>query len=167
MKRRLLFLAVVAGLSIAGLADGAQAVKISTGSGYWMLSEDGRVYNFGDAPRCPRPDSGNVSMSPYLKTVDITADPVQQGYWVLIDHVNGGIASTRFHHCPRDTDPFFNAGDAHPILAIVMDWEEHATSISMTPDGRGGIFAFGDVPFHGSLGASPPASPIVSVAVMP
>jgi hypothetical protein len=31
----------------------------------------------------------------------------------------------------------------------------------------GGIFAFGDVPFHGSLGGKPPAYPIVAAAVMP
>jgi hypothetical protein len=31
----------------------------------------------------------------------------------------------------------------------------------------GGIFTFGDVPFWGSLGGSPPAWPITSVAVMP
>jgi hypothetical protein len=29
----------------------------------------------------------------------------------------------------------------------------------------GGIFAFGDVPFHGSLGDAPPPSPIVAVAL--
>jgi hypothetical protein len=28
----------------------------------------------------------------------------------------------------------------------------------------GGIFSFGDVPFHGSLGESPPASSVVAVA---
>jgi hypothetical protein len=31
----------------------------------------------------------------------------------------------------------------------------------------GGIFTFGDVPFHGSLGGNPPFWPITSVAVMP
>ena len=31
----------------------------------------------------------------------------------------------------------------------------------------GGIFTFGDVPFHGSLGANPPATDIYSVTVMP
>ena len=30
----------------------------------------------------------------------------------------------------------------------------------------GGTFAFGDVAFHGSLGANPPASPVVSVALV-
>jgi hypothetical protein len=29
----------------------------------------------------------------------------------------------------------------------------------------GGIFAFGNVPFHGSLGANPPAFPVVAVAL--
>jgi hypothetical protein len=29
----------------------------------------------------------------------------------------------------------------------------------------GGIFAFGDVPFHGSLGATPPPRPVVAVAL--
>lgn len=29
----------------------------------------------------------------------------------------------------------------------------------------GGIFAFGDVPFHGSPGGSPPYWPVVSVTV--
>ena len=28
----------------------------------------------------------------------------------------------------------------------------------------GGIFTFGDVPFHGSLGAAPPPTPVVAVA---
>ena len=30
----------------------------------------------------------------------------------------------------------------------------------------GGIFAFGNVAFHGSLGASPPSRPVVGVALM-
>jgi hypothetical protein len=30
----------------------------------------------------------------------------------------------------------------------------------------GGIFSFGSVAFHGSLGATPPASPIVSAALL-
>lgn len=30
----------------------------------------------------------------------------------------------------------------------------------------GGVFTFGEVPFHGSLGASPPALPVWSVAPM-
>ena len=31
----------------------------------------------------------------------------------------------------------------------------------------GGIFAFGDVPFHGSLGSAPPPRPVVAVALVP
>ena len=30
----------------------------------------------------------------------------------------------------------------------------------------GGIFTFGDAAFHGSLDASPPASPVVSAALL-
>jgi hypothetical protein len=30
----------------------------------------------------------------------------------------------------------------------------------------GGIFAFGNLPFHGSLGANSPASPVVAVALL-
>jgi hypothetical protein len=30
----------------------------------------------------------------------------------------------------------------------------------------GGIFAFGNVRFHGSLGANPPSSPVVAVALL-
>jgi hypothetical protein len=31
----------------------------------------------------------------------------------------------------------------------------------------GGIFAFGDVAFHGSLGAHPPTTPVVGAALLP
>jgi len=31
----------------------------------------------------------------------------------------------------------------------------------------GGIFSFGSVAFHGSLGANPPSSPVISVALQP
>jgi hypothetical protein len=31
----------------------------------------------------------------------------------------------------------------------------------------GGIFTFGDVAFHGSLGDRPPAAPVVAVAALP
>jgi hypothetical protein len=31
----------------------------------------------------------------------------------------------------------------------------------------GGIFAFGNVTFHGSLGAKPPGNPVVAVALAP
>jgi len=42
-----------------------------------------------------------------------------------------------------------------------------AQPISMMVAQDGGIFSFGDVAFHGSLGSNPPSKPVICVALQP
>jgi hypothetical protein len=73
---------------------------------------------------------------------------------------DGGIFAFNAHY-------YGSMGDHHlnrPVVGIVASPTGHGY-LMVASDG--GIFTFGDVPFHGSLGANPPYWPITAVTVMP
>ncbi len=85
-------------------------------------------------------------------------DPDGAGYWLVAS--DGGMFAF--------SAPFYGSMGSvplnEPVSAIVASPTGHGY-LMVAEDG--GIFTFGDVPFYGSLGATPPASNIWSVAVMP
>jgi hypothetical protein len=61
------------------------------GGGYWLVTSDGGVYNFGDASYL-----GSMAFQPYLGQIPLTkpvvgmaATPDGQGYWLVAG--DGGI----------------------------------------------------------------------------
>lgn len=62
---------------------------------------------------------------------------------------------------PSGRDPFYGFGLLNVDAALAA-----AAPLRKAGLGSGGIFAFGNVPFHGSLGKTPPASPVVAVALL-
>ncbi len=113
----------------------------STGNGYWLITDLGAVYAFGDAANYGEPPAQSVP------AVDAVATPDGHGYWVL--YANGAV---------------FGFGDAAGMgapLGYVNSFNP-AAAIFPTADGkgywvaaaRGDVFSYGDAPFMGSMAAA-------------
>jgi uncharacterized delta-60 repeat protein len=125
------------------------SVATPSGRGYYMVASDGGIFTFGDATF--HGSTGNI----HLNQPVMGMAPAPGGYWLVAS--DGGIFAfdAPFHgsmgsvHLNRPISGLVPARDGY--LMVAQD---------------GGIFSFGSVAFHGSLGANPPASPIVSVALL-
>ncbi len=137
------------------LQSGEHIVALSptSGAGYWLFSDKGNVFAFGDA--VDYGDVGNLTLNgPVIAAVTTTTG---NGYYML--GTDGGI---------------FSFGDAKfrgslPGLGVVPD--KPVVSMSATDGGYlliaedGGTFAFGSTAFYGSLpgiGVSP-AQPVIDL----
>ncbi len=127
------------------------SVPSPSGRGYYLVASDGGVFTFGDADF--RGSMGGVHLNAPVQS--LVPDPDGRGYWLVAS--DGGIFSfdAPFHG---------SAGDLRlnrPITGMVGS-PTGGGYLMVAEDG--GIFNFGDVAFHGSLGASPPSTPVVAVA---
>jgi hypothetical protein len=126
------------------------SVATPSGKGYYMVASDGGIFTFGDAAF--HGSTGNLHLN--QPVMGMAAGP--GGYWLVAS--DGGIFAFDV--------PFHGSmGAAHlnkPISGLVPG---HDGYLMVASDG--GIFAFGDVAFHGSLGAQPPATPVVGAALLP
>ncbi|MDQ3946266.1 MAG: hypothetical protein M3357_14150 [Actinomycetota bacterium] len=114
----------------------------STRSGYWMVSANGAVYTFGDAPHL-----GNGRVEPGVEAVDLEPTPSGRGYWVVdgAGGVSGLGDATVYGHADRSR----------------LASGETITSLSATVSGRGywlfttrgRVLAFGDASFLGDMAA--------------
>jgi hypothetical protein len=160
-------------------------------SGYWMVTENGDVYAFGDAAH-----HGNSGLR--SQVVDIEPTPSGHGYWIVDAYGNvtthgdataspraapalapyeavtslssagaaGGywLFTSRGRVLAYDGAPSFGDMGATALNGPVLD------SIA-TPSGRGyylvaadgGIFTFGDAVFHGSMGDTRLNAPVQSL----
>jgi autotransporter-associated beta strand protein len=159
-------------------------------SGYWALTGDGHVYNFGDAAPL-----GNTPP----RAVDIEGTPRGNGYWTL--NQDGTVRAFGDASPLGNVDPrtlaagefpaslsatpsgrgywvFTNRGRAIPYgdAAFLGDMSkaklnEPVLGSVATPTGRGyymvaadgGIFAFGDATFAGSMGGHSLNAPVTSL----
>lgn len=164
------------------------------GSGYWVITDQGRALPFGNAQF--HGDLGTVGLN--APVIDSVATPSGKGYWMVA--ADGGIftfGDARFSGSmgaarlnapvismapdPDGTGYWLVAADGG-IFSFAAPWHgsmgatrlnRPVSGMVASPSGGGyllvgedgGVFTFGDVPFHGSLGASPPGSPITSIAV--
>ncbi|MGI8492523.1 MAG: SpoIID/LytB domain-containing protein [Acidimicrobiales bacterium] len=122
--------------------------------GYWLVANDGGVFNFGAAGFYG--STGNMRLNKPI--IGMAATPDGLGYWLVA--ADGGI---------------FNFGDA-PFLGSTgaMRLNKPVIGMAPTPDGRGywlfasdgGIFNFGDAPFLGSTGAMRLNAPVVGMAAL-
>jgi hypothetical protein len=129
------------------------SVATPSGHGYWMVASDGGIFSFGDAKFY-----GSMGDRKINKPVmSMAPDPDGVGYWLVAS--DGGIFAF-------DAKFFGSTGNLKlnkPISGIVAS-PTGAGYLMVASDG--GIFSFGDVPFYGSLGNNPPASPVVAVAAI-
>ena len=127
----------------------------SGGSGYWLASSNGGIFDFGSAASL-----GSASNEPLnAPIVSMAATPDGQGYWEVA--ADGGIFSF-------GNATFYGSMGDKPLNAPIV-------SMAATPDGQGyweiaadgGIFSFGNATFYGSMGDKPLNAPIVSMAATP
>ncbi len=136
----------------------APAVGVTTspsGNGYWISSQDGGVFSFGDA----RSFGSMAGQRLNLPVVGMASSPSGGGYWLVA--TDGGI---------------FRFGDAafHGSTGAIK-LNQPIVGMAPTPSGGGywlvasdgGIFAFGDAVFRGSTGAIKLNQPIVGMAPTP
>ncbi|MGH9285860.1 MAG: peptidoglycan recognition protein family protein, partial [Acidimicrobiales bacterium] len=126
-----------------------------TGSGFWLLSANGRVSPFGDAAHYGSTEGMNLN----APAVRLEPTATGKGYWVQAG--DGGI---------------FSFGDA-AFHGSTGDMVLNAPVISMaaTPTGQGywlvaadgGVFTFGDAGFFGSAGGLALNAPVVGLAATP
>ena len=149
-----------------GVNDVVGIANSANGTGYWILEEDGTIWNCGSAAQFSW--GGSISAPP----VSIVATPDGGGFWVTT--ADGGV---------------FTFGDAQfygsvpGALAPGQQLAAPIVGMAATPDGGGywlvgadgGIFAFGDAHSYGSIpgrGLNPAGSglpnslsaPIVGIA---
>ena len=127
------------------------SIPTPTGQGYYMVGSDGGIFAFGDAAF-----AGSMGGKPLNAPVQsLVPDPDGAGYWLVAS--DGGIFAfdAGFHGSMGATR--LNK----PVTGMVAFGDAY---LMVGEDG--GIFNFSNRPFYGSLGGNPPASPIVSVAIL-
>jgi myo-inositol-hexaphosphate 3-phosphohydrolase len=127
------------------------SIPTPSGQGYFMVASDGGIFSFGDARFAG--SMGGARLNAPVQS--LVPDPDGSGYWLVAS--DGGIFA-------------FDA----PFRGSMGDRRLNRPVTGMVPFGNGylmvsadgGIFNFSDRPFVGSLGADPPASPIVAVGAL-
>ena len=128
------------------------SVSTPSGAGYYMVASDGGIFAFGDA-RFAGSMGGRRLNAPVESLVP---DRDGTGYWLVAS--DGGVFAFSADFRGSMGGRRLNK----PITGMVRYGDGY---LMVAADG--GIFDFSDVPFLGSLGSSPPASPIVAVAAVP
>jgi hypothetical protein len=131
------------------------------GNGYWLVASDGGVFSFGDAPFYG--SMGGTALNRPI--VGITSTPSGKGYWLVAS--DGGV---------------FAFGDAQfegsvggqplnaPMVGMASTSYLQTGQVDAAGTGYylvaadGGVFAFGNAQFDGSMGSQPLNAPIVGMA---
>jgi hypothetical protein len=127
------------------------AASEDTESGYWALSADGRIFNFGAA------DLGHTSPG----AIDLEPSPTGKGYWSL--NRNGTV------------QPFGDATRLGDVNLAELARGEEPTALSATPSGkgywvftnRGRVLPFGDAPFLGDMSRVALNGPVLDSVATP
>ena len=125
------------------------SIPTPTGLGYYMVAADGGIFTFGDA-RFAGSMGGKRLNAPVQSLVP---DPDRGGYWLVAS--DGGVFAF--------DAPFRGSMGSVRLNKPVTGMVPYGNGYLMVAE-DGGIFNFSDRAFLGSLGARPPARPIVSVA---
>ena len=128
------------------------SIATPSGKGYYLFAADGGIFTFGDAAFFG--STGGMRLNQPI--VGMATTESGKGYWLTA--ADGGLFSfgaARFHGSMGAVK--LNK----PISAVVPG---QAGYLMVAQDG--GAFAFGDVRFFGSLANRPPATPVISVALL-
>jgi hypothetical protein len=127
------------------------SIVTPSGKGYYMVAGDGGIFSFGDAKFY-----GSMGGKPLNKPVQsLVPDSDGVGYWLVAS--DGGIFAF--------DAPFRGSMGGKPLNKPVTGMVRYADGYLMVGE-DGGIFNFSSQQFLGSLGSTPPARPIVSVAAL-
>ena len=118
---------------IGGCSGAAVAVMPdASGNGYWLVTQTGHVYTFGDAPYLGAPGPQSVPVTSAVRTPD------GMGYWILL--ANGAVAN---YGDAGDSGAATGLGGLNPATAIfatadggATGWHrprDRSTSLAMHP----------------------------------
>ena len=127
------------------------SVATPTGHGYYMVGSDGGVFTLRRRA-LPRLDGRPCTST--QPVVGIAPTPDSHGYWLVAS--DGGVFAF--------DAPFRGSMGAARLNRPVNGLVAFGNGYLMVAS-DGGVFNFSTKPFVGSLGANPPADPIVGVAV--
>jgi hypothetical protein len=144
------FLGDVSAVKLNGPVLGSVATP--TGRGYYMVASDGGIFAFGDAAFAG--SMGGTKLNAPVQSLVPDADG--QGYWLVAS--DGGIFAF--------DAPFRGSMGGTKLNKPVAGMVRYGDGYLMV-GADGGIFNFSSLPFSGSLGATPPPSPVVAVAALP
>jgi hypothetical protein len=128
------------------------ASRVAVGAtGYWITSNLGQVFSFGNLPNAGGTNGRGLS----APIIGIAAHPSALGYWLV--GLDGGVfafGNAKFHG---------STGGRRLNQPIV--------GMANTPSGKGywlvardgGVFCFGDAKFHGSTGSLRLNSPVLGI----
>ena len=122
-----------------------------TGKGYYLVAADGGVFALGDAKF-----EGSMGDTKLNKPVQsLVPDTDGQGYWLVAS--DGGVFAFKA--------PFRGSTGSMKLNKPMTGMVAFGNGYLMVAE-DGGVFNFSDKPFSGSLGANPPANPIVSISAL-
>ncbi len=130
-------------------------------NGYWLVGSDGGVFAFGDAGFYG--SMGGRTLDRPI--VGISSTPTGRGYWLVAS--DGGVfafGDAKFEGSTGGQS--LNApivGMASTSYSAVSDPPQPAASGYYLVGADGGVFAFGNAQFDGSMGGQPLNAPIVGV----
>jgi hypothetical protein len=127
------------------------SIPTPTGLGYYMVGSDGGIFAFGDAKFYG--SMGDKKLNAPVQSLVPDSDGI--GYWLVAS--DGGIFAF--------DAPFKGSMGDRKLSKPVTGMVPYGTGYMMVGE-DGGIFNFSDRPFDGSLGATPPTRPIVSVSAL-
>lgn len=131
-------------------------VPTAAGDGYWLLAEDGGVFNYGGA----RFHGSTGGLDLFAPVVAFAPTRSGRGYYFVAE--DGGVFSfgrAPFHGALPDVVPLELL--AAPVIGMVPTSTQRGYWL-VAEDG--GVFTFGDAPFLGSLGDTRRRVPVVGMA---
>jgi hypothetical protein len=132
------------------------SVPTPSGHGYYMVASDGGIFAFGDAVFAGSMGGKHLN-APVEGLVPVPAQAGNTGgYWLVAS--DGGVFAFNA--------PFRGSMGSTRLSKPISGMVAYGNGYLMV-GADGGIFDFSNQPFVGSLGANPPAHPIVSVAALP
>ena len=134
-----------------------------SGSGYWMLAQDGGIFSFGDATF-----SGSVpqyATSDWINEEIVSMAPDKDGVGYVIVAKSG--KAWWFAHTARQqlADVLYQAFGTRTLNAPIAAVMSRSCGGYIMVASDGGVFAtpFSDCGFQGSLGSNPPNTPIIAL----
>jgi len=125
------------------------SIATPTGRGYYMVGSDGGVFSFGDAHF--HGSMGGTHLNRPI--VGLSPTPDNRGYWLVAS--DGGVFAF--------DAPFRGSLGSVALNKAVNGLVAYGNGYLMVAS-DGGVFDFSDKAFVGSLGADPPAAPIIGIA---